>query len=112
MAGAIARMVRASSLALVALWRDQNATGRAVRGDGNRHILGSMPHRRSGRVQRGVRKVELDSRANDALSATVAVHGPKSVSAALMNAVRLYLELREDERPKPLMPGRLACLIL
>jgi predicted nucleotidyltransferase len=69
------------------------------------HVLGPMLHRRSGRVQRGVRKIELDSEAKDALSATVAVHDPKSVSATLMNAARLYLELREDERPKALTPG-------
>jgi predicted nucleotidyltransferase len=69
------------------------------------HVLGPMLHRRSGRVQRGVRKIELDREAKGALSATVAVHDPKSVSAALMNAARLYLELREDERPKALTPG-------
>jgi hypothetical protein len=68
-------------------------------------VLGPMLHRRSNRPQRGVRKIELDGQAKKALFATVAVHDPKSVSAALMSAARLYLELREDEKPKALTPG-------
>lgn len=69
------------------------------------HVLGPMLHRRWGRPQRGVRRIELDSEATDALLAAVAVHDRKSISAALRNAVRLYLDLREDERPKALAPG-------
>lgn len=69
------------------------------------HVLGPMLHRRSGRRQRGVRKIEFDSEARKALLATIAVHDSKSVSAALKNAVRLYLDLREDEPPQALTPG-------
>jgi hypothetical protein len=69
------------------------------------HVLGPMLHRRSSRPQRGVRKIELDGGATEALVAVVADHDRKSVSAALMNAARLYLELREDERPKVPTPG-------
>jgi len=69
------------------------------------HVLGPMLHRRSSRPQRGVRKIELDGEATEALRAVIADHDRKSVSAALMNAARLYLELREDEPPKVITSG-------
>ncbi|HMA72352.1 MAG TPA: hypothetical protein VKP67_12805, partial [Xanthobacteraceae bacterium] len=64
-----------------------------------------VSHRRSSRPQRGVRKIELDGEATEALRAVIADHDRKSVSAALMNAARLYLELREDEPPKVITSG-------
>jgi hypothetical protein len=69
------------------------------------HVLGPMLHRRSSRSQRGVRKIELDGEATKALLAVVAGHDRKSVSAALMNAARLYLELRDHELPNVITPG-------
>lgn len=77
-------------------------------------VLGPMLHRRSGRPQRGVRRIELDAAATEALRAVVADHDKASVAAALTNAVRLYMELREDERPQVLtagMPERLMPLL-
>jgi predicted nucleotidyltransferase len=68
-------------------------------------VLGPMLHRRSSRPQRGVRKIELDGEATEALLAVIADHDRKSVSTALMNAARLYLELREDEPPKLITSG-------
>jgi hypothetical protein len=73
-----------------------------------------MLHRRSSRPQRGVRKIELDGEATEALLAVIADHDRKSVSAALMNAARLYVELRHDEPPKVItsgMPDLLASLL-
>ena len=69
------------------------------------HVLGPMLHRRSGRLQRGVRKIEFDGEATKALLAVVAGHDRKTVSAALMNAARLYLELRGHEPPNVITSG-------
>jgi hypothetical protein len=66
-------------------------------------VLGPMLHRRSGRPQRGVRKIEQDGEAADALLAVVADHGKGAVSAALTNAAWLYIELRNDQPPKVIM---------
>ncbi|HEU5096339.1 MAG TPA: hypothetical protein VFT77_14330 [Reyranella sp.] len=68
-------------------------------------VLGPMLHRRSGRPQRGVRRIELDGQSTTALLDVVARHDRESVSAALANAIRLYLDLRNDERPKAITPG-------
>jgi hypothetical protein len=60
-----------------------------------------MLHRRAGRLQRGVRRVEthgLDETGQ--LAATVARHALGSVKASLVAAAELYLELRADEPPR------------
>ena len=60
--------------------------------------------------QRGVRKIEQDSAAGEALRAVVAAHDRESVASAYRCAIQLYLDLREDERPEriiPAMPGTL-----
>ena len=69
------------------------------------YVLGPMLHRRSSRPQRGVRKIEFDGEATEALLAIIADHNRKSVSAALINAARLYLELRDDEPPRAITSG-------
>ena len=68
-------------------------------------VLSPMLHRRSGRPQRGVRKIAQDGEATDALLAVVADHDRRSVSAALTNAARLYVELRSDQPSKVITPG-------
>jgi predicted nucleotidyltransferase len=78
-------------------------------------VLGPMLHRRAGRPQRGVRRVEpygLDETGQ--LAATVAHHDVESVKASLVAAVKLYLELRADEPPQQEvtdMPGALLSFI-
>jgi hypothetical protein len=69
-------------------------------------VLGPMLHRRGGRPQRGVRRIEaykLDDTGR--LAATVARHDLASVKAGLVAAVELYLELRADEPPRSEVKG-------
>jgi predicted nucleotidyltransferase len=69
-------------------------------------VLGPMLHRRAGRPQRGVRRIEaykLDDTGQ--LAATVARHDLASVKAGLVAAVELYLELRADEPPRSEVKG-------
>jgi hypothetical protein len=69
-------------------------------------VLGPMLHRRAGRPQRGVRRIEaykLDDTGR--LAATVARHDLASVKAGLVAAVDLYLELRADEPPRSEVQG-------
>jgi predicted nucleotidyltransferase len=64
-------------------------------------VLGPMLHRRAGRPQRGVRRVEaykLDETGQ--LAATVARHDFGSVKASLIAVIDLYLTLRADEPPR------------
>lgn len=72
-------------------------------------VLGPMLHRRAGRPQRGVRRMEQrDAAATEALKATLAGHDASEVAAALRAAAVLYVELRADRRPTetaPAMPG-------
>jgi len=74
-------------------------------------VLGPMLHRRAGRPQRGVRRVEahgLD--ASGWLEDTVAGHDRASIRAALIASTRCYLELRADDPPShsvPTMPEAL-----
>jgi predicted nucleotidyltransferase len=74
-------------------------------------VLGPMLHRRAGRPQRGVRRVEaygLDDTGH--LAATVARHDFGSVKAGLVAAAELYLQLRADAPPRSEaegMPGAL-----
>jgi len=69
-------------------------------------VLGPMLHRRAGRPQRGVRRVEahrLDETGR--LAATVARHDLGSVKASLVAAIELYLDLRADEPPRSEVQG-------
>ncbi|MDE8652077.1 hypothetical protein [Novosphingobium album (ex Liu et al. 2023)] len=78
-------------------------------------VLGPLLHRRAARPQRGVRRIEqagLDS--DGRLAATVARPEVASVRAALIAAMDLYLDLRNDdppERPAPTMPTALLDLL-
>lgn len=75
------------AISMLAFFRDQ--------------VLGPMLHRRAGRPQRGVRRVEaygLDETGQ--LAATVAASDVGSVKASLMAAIKLYLELRADDPPQ------------
>jgi hypothetical protein len=70
-------------------------------------ILGPLLHRRAGRPQRGVRRIETDAAAAERLSRVVAAHDAVSIEAALARAADLYLDLRDDdppETPTPEMP--------
>lgn len=63
-------------------------------------VLGPMLHRRAGRPQRGVRRMEaVDMQASDLLLRTVAAHEASAIRAALAAAAALYLDLRNDEPP-------------
>src|SRR5215207_4206799 len=80
------------AISMLAFFRDQ--------------VLGPMLHRRAGRPQRGVRRVEayrLDETGQ--LAATVARHDFGSVKASLVAAVELYLKLRADEPPRSQVQG-------
>ena len=69
-------------------------------------VLGPMLHRRAGRSQRGVRRIEaygLDE--SGQLAATVARHDVGSVKAGLVAAAELYLDLRADEPPRSAVQG-------
>lgn len=69
------------------------------------HVLGPMLYRRSGRPQRGLRKIEQDSESARALLPVIAPHDRKALSTALKKATHLYLELREDNPPEVTTPG-------
>lgn len=69
-------------------------------------VLGPMLHRRAGRPQRGVRRVEafgLDQTRQ--LAATIARHDREAVKASLVAAIELYLELRADDPPHSEVEG-------
>jgi predicted nucleotidyltransferase len=69
-------------------------------------VLGPMLHRRAGRPQRGVRRVEafgLDQAGQ--LAATIARHDLASVRASLVASIELYLELRADDPPQSEVKG-------
>ena len=74
-------------------------------------VLGPMLHRRSGRPQRGVRRIEaLDASSVQRLAGTVPVFDTRSVGDAYRVAVDMYLDLRADDPPlqmTPCMPGAL-----
>lgn len=64
-------------------------------------VLGPLLHRRAGLPQRGVRRIEsMSQQASEQLAATVATHDPTSVRAALLAAIALYVELRQDDPPQ------------
>lgn len=67
-------------------------------------VLGPMLHRRSGRPQRGVRRIEsLDGPAVERLAGTVPVFERGAVRDAYLVAVDLYLDLRADEPPRQMV---------
>ncbi|TWI01857.1 hypothetical protein IP90_02417 [Luteimonas cucumeris] len=95
-AAKLLRGERYEALGMLAYFRDQ--------------VLGPLLHRRSGRPQRGVRRIESDAAADAALSLTMATVETASIAQALLRAIELYLELRQDdppERPTPHMPDAL-----
>jgi len=69
-------------------------------------VLGPMLHRRMGRPQRGVRRMELiGGKASQQLARTVAAHDAMSVRAALLAAIDMYVDLRSDEAPREMVRG-------
>lgn len=63
-------------------------------------VLGPMLHRRSGRPQRGVRRIEaLDDPSAKRLAGTVPALDPDSVRDAYLVAVDMYMELRAESPP-------------
>jgi predicted nucleotidyltransferase len=62
-------------------------------------ILGPMFHRKSGRWQRGVRRIEQDADATAALTETVAALDRAAAMRALDRSIGLYIELRQDDPP-------------
>lgn len=74
-------------------------------------VLGPMLHRRAGRPQRGVRRIEqAGDAASASLAATLASHDADAVGAALEAASELYLELRADLPPDAPVAGMPAAL--
>lgn len=75
-------------------------------------VLGPMLHRRAGRPQRGVRRIEahgLDGTGR--LAATIAGHDLASVKAGLVAAIDLYLDLRADAPPRAAVEGMPGALL-
>lgn len=67
-------------------------------------ILGPMLHRRAGRDQRGLRRIEQHGVDRDGrLPATLAEPTPDSLHTAILASIALYLDLRAD-----VPPGRLS----
>ena len=75
------------AIAMLAFFRDQ--------------VLGPMLHRRAGRPQRGVRRIEtLGQPVIAQLATTMPTRDAASVRDALHAAARLYIALRDDEPPR------------
>lgn len=75
-------------------------------------VLGPMLHRRMGRPQRGVRRMELMSgEASRTLARTVATHDAMSVRAALLAAIDMYVDLRGDDVPREMVRGMPEALV-
>lgn len=71
-----------------------------------------MLHRRMGRPQRGVRRMELLSdEASRTLARTVATHDAMSVRAALLAAIDMYVDLRSDDVPREMVRGMPEALV-
>lgn len=80
------------AIAMLAFFRDQ--------------VLGPMLHRRMGRPQRGVRRIELLAGADSArLAQTVPAHDTAQVRRALLAAIDLYVDLRGDAPPDARVEG-------
>ncbi|MFE0499151.1 hypothetical protein ACFW0P_00020 [Lysobacter soli] len=85
-AAKLARGELFEALGMLAFFRDQ--------------VLGPMLHRRAGRPQRGVRRIEmLGGSAMGRLAGTIATFDAESVRAAFLKAIDMYLDLRADEPP-------------
>lgn len=85
-AAKLARGELFEALGMLAFFRDQ--------------VLGPMLHRRAGRLQRGVRRIEmLGAPAVGQLAGTIATFDTESVRGAFLNAMNMYLDLRADEPP-------------
>jgi hypothetical protein len=72
-------------------------------------VLGALLHRRAGRMQRGLRRIEQVA-GSETLALTHAKHDAASVAAALKASAEIYLALRRDDppqRPTPHMPEAL-----
>lgn len=75
-------------------------------------VLGPLLHRRAGRPQKGLRRVEaLGLDPDGRLAATVARPDVTSVRAGMVAAVELYLDLRHDDPPSAPTPGMPAALL-
>lgn len=82
----LARGELLEAIAMLAYFRDQ--------------VLGPMLHRRAGRPQRGVRRLEQQGEGVDQrLIATVTEHDASAIRAAIFAATALYLDLRADLPP-------------
>ena len=69
-------------------------------------VLGPMLHRRAGRPQRGVRRIEaLGGGGVGQLADTVPAFDAKSVRGAFLVAADMYLDLRADDPPQQLTRG-------
>lgn len=90
-AAKLARGELYEAVAMLAFFRDQ--------------VLGPMLHRRAGRPQRGVRRIEtVDLPAVGQLAGTVAALESASVRAAYLLAADLYVDLRRDAPPSQTTP--------
>ena len=96
-AAKLARGELLEAIGMLAFFRDQ--------------VLGPMLHRRAGRPQRGVRRMEaLDVPCLGRLAGTVAAFDAASVRNAFLVATDMYVELRNDQPPRETveqMPGAL-----
>ncbi|MFY3955343.1 GNAT family N-acetyltransferase [Achromobacter xylosoxidans] len=63
-------------------------------------VLGPLAMRRAGADQRGVRRIEATApHVATAIAATIGSHSDEACAVALRNAIRLYMDLREDRPP-------------
>ncbi|MCL1634779.1 hypothetical protein M2650_09065 [Luteimonas sp. SX5] len=67
-------------------------------------VLGPLLHRRAGRPQRGVRRIENDAGAAATLLKTMAALDADAIATALMHAAELYVALRQDDPPPAPVP--------
>ena len=67
-------------------------------------VLGPMFHRKAGRSQRGVRRIEQDACAALALTETVAALDRESALLALETSIVLYIALRQVDPPPATTP--------
>lgn len=86
-AAKLARGELFEAIGMLAFFRDQ--------------VLGPLLHRRAGRPQRGVRRLDAAAAPGSGqLAATVPTYKGDSVRAALLAAIALYVDLRNDAPPK------------
>lgn len=78
------------------------------------NVLGPLLHRRAGRPQRGVRRIERDAQARRELAERVAGYDAAEIRQALQRCIDLYVALRRDDPPpQPVaqMPDALQALL-